>query len=76
MVGISCENASPEAERRRERAGRNGGPMKRGRRHGRSPHSRATAVSLGAPCMGGRGGREGERGGGGGGGQGGGAGGG
>ena len=39
MVGISCENASPEAERPRERPGRNGGPMKR--RHGRSSHSRA-----------------------------------
>ena len=35
VVGISCQNASPEAERPRRR---NGGPMKPGRRHGRSPH--------------------------------------
>ena len=45
VVGISCEN---EAERPRERPGRNGGPMKRGRRHGRSPHSRARAVAGGS----------------------------
>ena len=48
MVGISCKNASPEAERPRERPGRNGGPMKRGRRHGRLPHSRARAVAGGS----------------------------
>ena len=43
VVGISCKNASPEDELLRERPGRNEGPMKRGRRHGRSPHSRARA---------------------------------
>ena len=47
VVGISCDNASLEAERRRGRPGRNGGPMKRGRRHRRSPHSKARAVA----CM-------------------------
>ena len=40
VVGISCKNTSPEAERPQERPARNGGPMKRGRRHGRLPHSR------------------------------------
>ena len=48
VVGISCKNASPEAERPQERPGRNGGPMKRGRRHGRLPHSRARAVAGGS----------------------------
>ena len=48
VVGICCENVSPEAERPRERPGRNGGPMKRGRRHGRLPHSRARAVAGGS----------------------------
>ena len=47
-MGISCKNASPEAERPQERPGRNGGPMKRGRRHGRLPHSRARAVAGGS----------------------------
>ena len=47
-MGISCKNASPQAERARERPGRNGGPMKRGRRHGRLPHSRARAVAGGS----------------------------
>ena len=42
VVGISCQNTSPEAERPRE-----GGPMKRGR-HGRLPHSRARAVAGGS----------------------------
>ena len=48
VVGISCKNASPAAERPRERPGRNGCPMKRGRRHGRLPHSRARAVAGGS----------------------------
>ena len=48
VVGISCKSASPEAERPQERPGRNEGPMKRGRRHGRLPHSRARAVAGGS----------------------------
>ena len=46
--GISCENASPEAERPPHHPSRNGGPMKQGRRHGRVPHSRARAVAGGS----------------------------
>ena len=52
VVGIFRENASLEAARPRGRPGRNGDLMKRGRRHCRSPHSKARAVGLRQQCRG------------------------